>query len=310
VSAFAPVRRRCFPRSFHLRGRRASRRIASKSSVVFASAVEFKQELERGFAWQVQAAVAVRGRDSVDRSGGSGSRGTQARVHESGGDEGVVALRREVPEWVGCVQEQLPVRKREGSPLCERATTLRIVARAENARGGRQRPDLRNPLGEHSPENEQRRYAEDHQPQNVSEVVDRVLTALTEILHRIADERDGLADFLDAATEDGDLVHGVVNLQSEPGEQDQEEEKEGVAQDRRQAPGWQLGIEAHGTRVPPLDESSQFGHLAAEAVPFDLERPAGDADDFFNIGRSAAGLYATAAQSRKNPSPSSLDNSL
>ncbi len=79
-----------------------------------------------------------------------------------------------------------------------RATTLGIVARAEDTRRRGLRADLRNPLGE-PPEDEQRRDAEADQSEQVREVVDRVLTALTEILHRIADDRDGVADFLDVA---------------------------------------------------------------------------------------------------------------
>jgi hypothetical protein len=80
--------------------------------------------------------------------------------------------------------------------------------------------------------------------------VHRVLALLAEVGHRSAHHGHGVADSLDTTAEDGELVDRVVDLQPEPGEQEEHHEQQHIVTEGRKTPSRQLRIEAHAALLP------------------------------------------------------------
>jgi len=72
----------------------------------------------------------------------------------------------------------------------------------------------------------------------------------SEILDRIADERNLFADPAHALAEDGDLVDDVVGPETDQGEAHEQDDDEQVAHDRPEPPRREVRVETHAALMP------------------------------------------------------------
>ena len=197
----------------------------------------------------------------------------------------VVAAGFEVADRVLGVAHQVSCRERERcSHRYQAAALLRRGLRKE-ALGGVQLADLPDPSRQGREEQDGGRYGEEEEAQEVGQVVDALLArsarvgdlaagsragVAQRISHFAADHRQagdgvrcrseavlyGLSAVAHACAEDGQVVHGVVDLQREPGEHEERQQRERVPRDRSAALVRCVGIDPHMGRIP-LDAAGE-----------------------------------------------------